>query len=199
MQRPLRTKLIMLAGVLAVAMLLVACGGDDDAKTSTTTQQTAAPTSAGTTAATATPEAGDDTATATPDEGGGGGGTEINACALLTNDEISEEVGTEATDGVPIDADPLHNCLWQGDGFTVNLDVITTDPDTAAEYYEGTGGETELQVDGIGEKARWTTDSEIVVLEGSVTLVISSLSVHYTDASLEPTKRLAAKAVARLP
>jgi hypothetical protein len=198
-----RTKLVAVAAALVVALLAACGGGDDDDNPSTTAQPTTTGTATATNAgndATATEEPDDEeTATATPDDGGNGGDGELNACELLTNEEIEAVVGTGVADGEAIDADPLHNCRWADEGYFVDLSVIFTDPVQAADYYEGTGGETEEEIDGIGEKAKYTIDAEIVILEGSYTVAMSVYSITFAESALEPSKDLASKVVDRLP
>jgi len=110
--------------------LVAACGGADDDSDDTGTSATASNEPVG------------------QDE-------QVDACALLTEEEAAEALGSNVEPGEPSDFAPFFGCRWAVDGTLDYVDVtVLTGTSTELEYYFELTDETE-SVDGYEEKAQW--------------------------------------------
>jgi hypothetical protein len=170
MIRRRKMTLLLFAGLLAMALIQAACGGDDDDGSSEDSEATV-------TAADKTdeeddddptevpPEEGDegegDEATPTEDEEGGDGdegsatGKNVDACTLLTQEEVNTAMGVEMQVGEPQNLDPVFSCQWTGPALeSVGVSVLYGTEDALNTYYDL--AEDSEQVEGLGNRAQWS-------------------------------------------
>ena len=162
--------LFLLAGLLAMGLTLVACGGDDDDDGSEDSESTV-------TAAEETDEDDDaDEEEATPDEGDEGEGEEatptdddgeegdeddgdssgasVDACTLLTQEEVNAAMGVEMQVSEPQNFPPVFSCSWTGPALeSVSISVLYGNEEALNTYYDH--AEDAEEVDGLGNRAQW--------------------------------------------
>jgi hypothetical protein len=144
---------VPLFAALALA-LVVACGGDDDEPS--VTQQPGV-------SATATQDAGDDGGdeeTDAPDDTGNASGEAIDACALLTDDEVFAVVGETAPGDLTIDED-TSACFWT----RVDPETrVTTEVEliVIAGIFDSDFMIDGEPVEGLGNEAVWSEGAGIV-------------------------------------
>jgi hypothetical protein len=154
---PSRLSSTVLGGMLIAA--LAACGGAGGG--------TAAPTvgGPGSTDAAATSEASEDTGAATQGPGGGGS---LDACALLTNDEVAAATGLQNVVGGGIPAanltDAISGCAWVSGGTIPAVNVIYLQHDASDPEAVKLLPETEEISVGGGAKAFWVPGAGLVAL-----------------------------------
>jgi hypothetical protein len=199
-----KTRALGLAAVLAVGMLVAACGGSD-AKPGTSA--TVAPTSGGDTTSptpSPSPSAAATTTTATATTVGSPAGA-VDACSLLTVDEVSATIGEAVGDGKLGSHPPDYVCTWKsaiGLG-EVSIEVYTEfgggSKELAVAHYDRADAGSE-QVSGLGEKAHWVPSNKTFeVLVANYDLQVIAVDVRAgADLKLE-TEALAMKALGRLP
>ena len=196
-----RPLLITMAAALTLAIL--GCGGGDsdgDTVTSTTPSATQAPASTG--AATGSTGPAEQPA-AVPTSGNQGSGTLVDACSLLTAQEVSEALAQEVAEGKPSlagNAD-ASACEWSGGSVSAILEVLT---EGGAAWYEsvnfGQDDEPDKEpVEGIGDKAVFDDIGVLDVLEGDKMLSLQIILFFSEVDELEAAKVLAEIVLDRLP
>lgn len=193
------TWVAIITGVVAVSL---ACSGGEEAGSST----------------------GDETPFVTIDDGGGEEGTggpsddsdsgesteadglaidddwvpiEVDACALLTADEVVLAIGVPVDEGGRFDAPPFYDCEWSGEGGGINLSVFGAERPEVESYFE-IGHEGDERVDDVGEEAFWDDEREILeVLSGNYSVAVSS--VGSATLTLDAAANLADIVISRLP
>ncbi|MDO8614846.1 MAG: hypothetical protein Q7T33_03795 [Dehalococcoidia bacterium] len=199
--RKLRRRwVIMSAAVVTVLVMLAlaaACGGDDeeaetggDGPEPTTTRE-AGPTGAERTAA----------ATAEP-PGNGGSAAAIDACALITREEVEAAVGKSVGDGESQNTPPVFGCTYRSADFDlVHVAVVVWDSaEQAGDVFQLAIDNNDYpEIEGIGDRAY---DARplfgITVLNGKYEVSVDVISGGDED-EFELAKDLVKKAVDRLP
>lgn len=122
---------------------------------------------------------------------------ELDACALLTANEVALAIGVPVDEGEPFDAPPFYDCEWSGEGGGVNLSVFGAERTEVESYFE-IGHEGDERVDGAGEEAFWDDEREILeALSGNYSVTVSS--VGSATLTLEAAANLADIVISRLP
>lgn len=194
------SSLIVAAGLLAVP----ACGDDDDAVGGSEVTEAGDEASA----AASDPEAtGVESAgvtgppSAAVDAGAGGA---IDACALLTKDEVEAVIGMPVGSPQPEESPPpFSGCRYEEDGLTqiVSIGVVAwNDVDEAEASFEF-GADQYAAVEGLGDRAYNSQPiDDVTVLAGRYELSVGLYFVSDDDeAELEMARELAATALDRLP
>lgn len=182
-----KTRRSLARETLAVVLLLilVGCGGGSPASqapgaaTPTQPQATAAgvPTAAPTNAATA-------------------GTGSVDACALLTPEEVSAAHGSPLDVAVPSADDLYAYCTYQaGGGDKVNV-FISKSVEAASSAFATVKVNKGEAVSGVGDEAFWSTDSfapGLYFMKGSVLAYISGSSYGPEDPIIQLGKLLASR------
>ena len=176
-----RSVLATIVCLLLVLALVAACGGGDnddatDANEPTATQEQDDTFGSGDESLTEADEA---------DDSGLDGGEPVDACALLSADEVEAIVGSPVT-LEPDDLPPNYRCYYeteninedQGYGFEqVAVSVLAVGPEAAEVSYDLSSSIATEEIPGIGEKAQWLGSlvAELEFLDGPyhVSLIIS--------------------------
>jgi len=191
-----------------LALLLFACSGDDTADddasggdgptaTATTTMTTDAAT--GTAASEATPSeaSGSDSGAATSED--------IDVCALVTQDEVSGVIGTQAGEATGENDSALSyfGCRYEEDGITagVSIGVWAFPNESEARSFFEFGYDDYPAVEGIGDDAyRSQPLGEISVLDGRYEVDVFLFFVaEDPDEEFEMARQLAQMVLDRLP
>jgi hypothetical protein len=123
--------------------------------------------------------------------------SEVDACALLTADEVVLAIGVPVDEGEPFESPPFYDCEWSGEGGGINLSVFGAERVEVESYFE-IGHEADERVDDVGEEAFWDDERAIIeVLSGNYSVSVSS--VGSAALSLEAAANLADIAISRLP
>jgi hypothetical protein len=202
----LRYRTLLGSSLILLLLLLaaVACGGDDDdvtgddddsPATSATVDGDDEPTEdAGDDDSEDTGDADDDDDGSDDDEGDNDGdGPDV--CSLLTQDEIQEAIGSEVDDGEPTVNEPFYTCSWfSPEGFDfVTLGVLTGD-DESLEFYFELSDDAE-PVEGLGERAQFTSFGGLEVLTDNYDVEISVLAEALDDEGVRQAERELAEIV----
>jgi len=126
----------------------------------------------------------------------------VDACSLLTTEEVGAAIGkpvtpvTETTGQAASCA--YHDATHQPDKF-LSLIVYTLTPSQAKGVFEGTkgGGRDQVAVPGIGDDAYWDKTFGLSVLKGRYEIGISV--TDYSVDGLKVARTLAPKLLSRLP
>ena len=171
-----RRHLRLLAAACALSLVGAACGDDDDSAADPTIEDT------GGDDGTAEDGATDDVA---PDDGGGDGGDggeAVDACALITTDELAEIIGSPYDEGEPLQQQDTgtSQCTWGNTDAppakTLTITVDTTESlqggilgqavDSAEQYYELQKGNATVDEElDLGDDA-YRSGSGILILDG---------------------------------
>ncbi|MDA0353145.1 MAG: DUF3558 family protein [Chloroflexi bacterium] len=150
-----------LVALVATVALLAACGGGDDSGDSDASPE------AQTTAASGATVAATEVASADADRG--------EVCALLTDDEVTELLGSSATTVEQSVSGPFVACQWANETLPIQLlQIGTYDFDVDSEFFRETAGSfaTELEeVPGLGDEAVWTGD-QLFIRQGELMISI---------------------------
>lgn len=182
-------RLPITAALLLLAIAVAACGGG-----TAPTDDTAEPTDDAVQTPTAAPA------------GDGGGDGDVDLCALVTLEEISEITGVEVTDAQGANTGGVASCNWMtadggpaaGTTWTRGNDAI--DPDAMLDANAGAEGTEEIS--GIGERAVMTGDDNfpiLLVLKGGALYSVSVLSGEAGAGNRDATIELARQTVDDLP
>ena len=180
--------------ILPALLVIAACGGDDESGGSEATASRAEATDG------TEPTGGDEEPSPTEDDSGNGGGGEIDACSLLTDDEIEAVLGTPVT-GAP-DSDGVEQfsgCTWEGEGLAiVRVSVLSASKEEVTAYFEFAKNDSEA-VDGLGDGAQWndlTKSLEILVDDNTdVSITVAGSESDEKQTAID----LADKVLNRLP
>lgn len=196
---------LLLVGLAAAALPGAACGsgGDDGVSGSDATPFVSISESD------ETPDAGDDAGDGaapndSPDTGddsgdGDDGGVpdDVDACALLTTDEVAAAAGATVGEGEPFESPPFYDCQWLAEDGGINVSVFSGDRDEVESFFE-IGHEYDEEVDDVGEAAFWDDELQnLEVLSGNYSVAISLAGVG--QLTLETAIELAELAIGRLP
>jgi hypothetical protein len=191
--------------VATLLLLAAACGDDDDSDDIDDVAATATDSESSETdtddeedeeETDATPED-DEEEDETDDAGDGGGVSDVGACDLLTEDEVSEAIGVDAVATVFADTEAFRSCQYASTTGGVNVTVTTG---SAAEaLVDAPGTEDWEEVDGLGESARWSGEplNAISVFENGALMdvaIYGTLEIDHREAAEE----LAETALSRL-
>ena len=190
---------VIASAVIALSLALAGCSDSDDGEAAGNGGSGAT-----TATATATPAGGDS------GDGGdddGGDALTIDPCGLLTQEEISDALGTEVGPGIEDEPfGPLTSCSFEdADGFPAAQVVVLVygDADEARSEFVSTLEDNDYEeIEGLGERAFTSVVYDVSVLSGRVDLSIDL--VPQTDAQLqagmvEQSVALARIALERLP
>ena len=130
------------------------------------------------------------------------GATGVDACSLLTTEEVGAAIGkpvtpvTETTGQAASCA--YHDATHQPNKF-LSLIVYTLTPSQAKGVFEGTkgGGRDQVAVPGIGDDAYWDKIFGLSVLKGRYEIGITV--TDYSVDGLKVARTLAPKLLSRLP
>jgi hypothetical protein len=217
-----RAFLALLSALLAALLVFASCGGGGDDDDSGDSDEPVATDEQGDSDSDdeedtededgPTPEDGDDDEEdadePTPEDEGdddddeeGGGGGEIDACALITPEEIEDITGLDVGQGENSDFDPFFSCNFSTETFdSVQVSVYHASEDEVEAYYELTQDAEE--VDGIGERAQFGGLLNLLeVLQGEydLSIGISAPGTIEDSETLDMSKELAAIVLDRLP
>jgi len=188
---------------LAILLMFAACGGDDDDAGEIDSDPTA------------TEDAGGGEETADGDEGNGSGddgddsgsdddgglaGT-IDACSLLTPDEITLVLGDGAGEGDAQTFADTYTCVWLGAGSdSITVTVLTGNASGLDAYYDQLylGAE---DVGGLGDRASWQeffVGGVVAVRLDDSVVELSVLTDETGDDAKDLTTGLAERVIGRL-
>lgn len=162
---------IVIAAPAAVALMLAACGGDDGGGPTATTP------------------------------GRNGDSPAIDACSLLTEEDLTGALGADPGEGEAQDFAPFHLCEWSVEGTNdlLFLEIASGTDEELEEYFELTTDAEEIT--DIGDRAQW--DGRFGTLEVIddgydviVTLAVDGVSEDETFARV---RTLAETVLGRLP
>jgi hypothetical protein len=191
-----RTWLLVLTGIIAALLLLSACGDDDDSGADEEVEAGAS-LDAGeddpSEEATDATDDGDGDSTQGEDDAGdddsGSDGRTVDACSLLTAEELSEAMGVSMEAEEPQNFDPIFSCQWSGPALeSVSLSVLYGGEDELNTYYEMS--EDSEDVDDLGERAQWTAGI-LNFLEVQTDDYILDVSVNAPELEDEEAKKRA--------
>lgn len=190
---------VRLVGVI-VAVLAVgsaACGGSDGGDGSTE-----AGGSPGVPAATSSAATSATTSPTPPAEGNGSG-----ACALVTQDEAAEVLGSsipppsESTFSIPVGGASIEEqvCLFGSGVLVARLDLGSAAPTLFAQYRASLESESDFeQISGVGEEA-FFAKGQLALRQGDTGLIVDvGQNLGTTPGEQEKEKALAAIALGRL-
>lgn len=212
-----KTKILALAFALVFALSFAACGGGDDDDASNTAQPTARPSADGDDPTPEeTEEDGDDPTPEETDEGDDDDeetpfleeqeqGDLINACELISDDEVEDILGVPVSPGEATYLGQFSDCGWKDDeNFTyeLSISVLQAGRDSAEVLYNLNLGSDYEDVDGFGDDAHWNPDSsffEILVDDYNLTISFFEFGGENQAERLEQAKEVAELALDRLP
>ena len=190
-----------------LALLLFACSGDDagdDDASGGDGPTAAAATPMTTDVATGTAGSEATSSEASGSDSGAATSEDIDVCALVSQDEVSEVIGTPAGEATR-ENDPAlsyFGCRYEEDGITegVSLGVFAfPDEDEARDFFEF-GSEQFEAVEGIGEGAYRSEIHEITVLHDRYEIDVALYFVSEDDdEEFEMARELAEMMIDRLP
>ena len=192
-----------LALLTLLALLLAACGGDEGGGTEAPTEDTA------TGATTSSPASAAGTTTAGTDVAGpaaqASSAEDLDVCSLVSQDEVSEVIGTQA--GAPQrEDDPslfYYGCRYEEEDITelVSIGILAWADEGEAESAFEFGADQYPAVEGIGDAAyRSQPIDEITVLNGRYEISVGLFFVSEDDdEEFEMGRQLAEMVIARLP
>lgn len=179
-----------------VVLVLASCGGGT-AATSDDAGDASAAASIG--AASAAPDAGDG------DDGNASGG-DVDLCAVLTLEEVSEAAGVEVTEATSASVAEVSSCNFNtADGLPVAGNTYTRgnealDPE---QMFEANLGDVGEEIPGLGDRAVLTGDENfpiVMVLKGGALYSISVLADNLdAEGKRQASIDLARLSVDRLP
>lgn len=123
-------------------------------------------------------------------QGGGAGISSINACSLLTKDEIKQALGADVKDGVPGSTDTQVSCTWDqavdGQGPSVGVTVSVYD-DVIWQTFSKAQGAT--PVSGLGEAAfsGYPHDGDISIKQGGYQIDIGIVDFRADQSRVHPS------------
>lgn len=182
-----RIGLLLLLSLAAATLLLAACGGDDDDSSGDDTSEP-----------TATREA--DNEEPTDESSDDGDGSDLDVCALLTEDEVSEVLGEEPVTKEDTNFPPVYSCAFDTESGVVTVTVVTSLPGSPARVaFEAATADGE-EVDGLGDAAAWLPSpvDTLEVLDGDNYVSISVFKVGEDLPYQELSTQLAEKILDRL-
>lgn len=123
--------------------------------------------------------------------------SDLDACALLTADEVVLAIGVPVDEGERFDIPPFYDCEWSGEGGGINISVFGAERAEVESFFE-IGHEADERVGDVGEEAFWDDEREILeVLSGNYSVTVSS--VDSATLILESAANLADIVISRLP
>ena len=183
----------------AVTLFVLGCGGGDndaDTVTATVPSATQAPASTGAATGSTGPAA---QPTEVPASSNQGSGASVEACSLLTAQEVSEALAQEVAEGKPSLATNANAsaCEWSGGSVSAILEVLTQG---GAAWYDSVNfGQEDEPVEGIGDKAGFDDIGVLDVLAGDKMLSLQIILFFSDVDELEAAKSLAQRVLDRLP
>lgn len=175
----MRTLTLVAAFSAALLLILAACGGGDDNDNNNSGQ----PRSSQTATEAVSTEDGAVGATDGADGDGGDAGGEggINACDLLTAEEVEEALGSAAGDPEEGASGPSETCTWRPEQLSLSLvrvevqegvseEAFRTSTETAATFL----GEEAIELDGLGDAA-YDLGGFIYAHKGDYQLVMTNI------------------------
>lgn len=126
--------------------------------------------------------------------------TDLDVCALLTEDEVEEALNEAVVDVVPEDLPPSFFCDWFTENDNgVSIEVLTSDKESREAYYDSAGDDIET-VPGLGERAQYTSYGAVEVLTEDYVISLFITSDTATDEEIrEETITLMELALPRIP
>lgn len=122
---------------------------------------------------------------------------DVDACALLTTDEVGAAIGVSVDDGERFDEPPFFDCQWSTGAGSVDLSLVTGERADVESYFK-IGHESDEEVDDVGEQAYWRSALHTLeVLTGNYSVAVSSSGSG--ELTLEAATDLVKKAIERLP
>ncbi|MEO8456611.1 MAG: hypothetical protein ABI559_02250 [Chloroflexota bacterium] len=152
----MKLALIAITTALAVVLLSACGGGDEKPSTTAAVTQKPASTNGATSAAQSTgvPDETEEPVETTIDNGGSD--DFLDACTLLSEDEVTAAIGFAGEGSVTNDSDPPSSaCLWMTSD-TSQIEIVVNEGDLYGAF-------TGDKVDGIGDDAKWI--ESVVLLE----------------------------------
>jgi Protein of unknown function (DUF3558) len=131
-------------------------------------------------------------------------GLVIDACALLTRQDVETALGKSVGDPMPENFPGNYSCKYEAadlDNLSINVIVYDTNKDAADAYQMELDINKYTEVSGIGDRAlRASPIFDITVLKGRYELSIGIFSsTGDEESNYQKAKTLAEKALARLP
>jgi hypothetical protein len=189
----LRTRigLLVLLTLGTVMLLIAACGGgdDDDSGGGNGGDESGA-----------TSEADVAEPTDEPSDGEGDDGSDVDVCAMLSEEDVSSVLGEEPVTKEPTSFGPVASCAFDTENGVVTVTVVTDLPgSTAREAFE-LAIEGAEEVDGIGDAAGWLGEpvNSLEVLQDDKYISVSVFKVFeedlpYKDMSIELAEKILAQ------
>lgn len=130
----------------------------------------------------------------------GDAGPPVDACALLTTDEVAAALGAAVTSEEPETvAGIFFGCRWDGDGSFLTLDVIShPNPESARASFDIYLGDV-TTIDGIGDAALSNDLVELAFIDGGFEVDFDLSGDFERDVALQRTQDLARLVIPRLP
>jgi len=192
-----------LSAVIILTALLAGCGGDD-ATPSTASNASADGEGEEADVQPTADEAVDAEVDDQPEEAGLGdleGGPPVDACSLLTLDEIEGVLGLPPSAGVTEEIPPpFYGCSWETDSFeSVSVSVISWgSPDDARSSFDLFLGEV-TEIDGIGDAALSNIVTDIAFIVDGFEVTIDVLVEADAATQQAQAQTLAPLVISRLP
>ena len=165
-----RTWLLLPTLTLTTLAILAACSSGDDKSTTTPTTSAVNPTSV----------------------------AEFDVCSLLTAREASAATGEAVADGSDNSDSTSFFCEWTGDRSNVSLEVVTGTAQERETFFEQHN--VGAPIDGLGNRAQFTTVSGVDVLTDEYYVGVTVLSLGFTeDQRKQQSRSLAELVLTRLP
>ena len=186
--------------VLAVVLALfaVACGGSEENDSVSTT--TSGPVSSDGSSVDDQTEDAVGSADAAGALESGEGGSPVDACSLLTVEEIGEVVGTVPSEGAAeASPAPFYGCRWDSESSAVSVSVISwSSTEEARDSFDLFLGDV-TEVDGVGDAALSNILTDLAFITGSYEVTIDVLvdADDATEAAM--AKEFALLVIPRLP
>jgi len=189
-------RLAALAVVLALFAAACSGSGEDNSLSATTSGRAS---SSGSSPDDGTEDV-DESADAPGASEPGEGGSPVDACSLLTLDEIGEIMGGVPSQGeVEGSPAPFYGCRWDGGSFAVGVSVISwSSTEEARDSFDLFLGDV-TEVDGVGDAALSNILTDLAFITGSYEVTIDVLvdADDATEAAM--AKEFALLVIPRLP
>jgi hypothetical protein len=183
--------LLLLLALVTVLLLAAACGGDDDDDSGR---------NSGGDEPAATREADDDEPTAELSDGEGDDGSDVDVCAMLSEEDVSAVLGEEPVTKEPTSFGPVASCAFDTENGVVTVTVVTDLPGSPAREAFELAIEGAEEVDGIGDAAGWLGEpvNSLEILQDDEYISVSVFKVFeedlpYKDMSIELAEKILAQ------
>ncbi len=179
---------LLLIGALTVT--LSACGGDNGGESATPGGTATAPSGGGS------------ASSPTTDTGAPTGGETINACDLLTQEEVAAVLGSQPREGERSDSPPFYFCTFETEGFEqldLSVVVFPSADDARVLYEEALDTNDYPEIEGLGDRAYDSRPiGDVTAQKGKFEVGVDILTED-DEADFQAAIELAGKALDRLP